>query len=117
LHGSQRRFSLARTPMCEYGWSCGVGVSDDRVEAVDEGGVAAGFVVPAAALGVFGECFRVGALGGEYREHCGLGAEVGAVLADVGVGADALRGSSQAVAASQPGLDQRKLAPLAGGLR
>src|SRR5208337_4068137 len=89
LHGSQRRFSLARTPMCEYGWSCGVGVSDDRVEAVDEGGVATGFVVPAAALGVFGECFRVGALGGEYREHCGLGAEVGAVLADVGVGADA----------------------------
>jgi hypothetical protein len=41
--------------------SCGVGLGDDRVEAVNQCHVSLGFVVPAAALGVLGEGLGVDA--------------------------------------------------------
>ena len=85
---------------------------DDRVEAVDERGVAVGFVSPAPARCVLGELVGVGSLGGEDGEHRRFGAEVGTVLADVGVRADALRCGPQAVPAGEPGLDQGKLLPV-----
>ena len=88
-------------------------MADQRVEAFDEAAVASGFVAPAAGLGVLGQRLGVDALGGEDGKKRGLGAEVRAVLADVRVGADALGGGAQAVAAGESGLDERQLAPVA----
>ena len=64
-------------------WSCGVG--DERVESVEEAAVPVGFVDPAVCLGVGEECLGVDALRGEHGNGGGVGAEAGAVLADVGV--------------------------------
>ena len=64
-----------------------------------------GFVGPAAALGVRGERGGVGALRAEHGEEAGVGAEVRAVLADVGIGAGSL------------GLKFRGYAAVAGLLR
>ena len=50
---------------------------DDRVEPVDECGVAGGFVGPAPSRRVLGELLGVGSLGGEDGEHRRFGAEVG----------------------------------------
>jgi hypothetical protein len=79
------------------------GAADEQVEPLDEGAVAGCFFAAAAPLGVGGERFGVGALGGEDRQEALLGAEVGAVLADVGVRAGALGGGAQAVAAGEAG--------------
>src|SRR6266705_4255318 len=95
--------------------SAGMGLGDEQVEPVDEAAVAGGFGAPAAGGGVGGEGFGVGALQLQYRQEAGLGAEVRAVLADVGVGARALGGGAQAVAAGQPGLNQRRFAPVPAG--
>ena len=51
----------------------------------------------------------------QHGQEAGPGAEVRAVLADVGVSAGALGGGAQAVAAGQPGLDQRRVAPVPAG--
>ena len=80
--------------------SSGLGLRDRGIESFDEFAVSFGFADPAAFLGVFGEGFGVGALGGEDGEIAGVGAEVGAVFADVGVGAGALGGG--ALARSSP---------------
>ncbi len=50
-----------------------------------------GFVDPSSSFGVSGECLGVNTLGGEDPEVRGVGAEVRAVLANVRVGAGALR--------------------------
>ena len=67
---------------------------------------------PAAGVGVGGEGGGVGALGGQDGQEGRFGAEVGAVLADVGVGAGALGRGAQAVPAGQPGLDRRGVSPV-----
>ena len=95
--------------------SAGIGLGDEHVESFDEAAVAGGFLAPAAGLGVGGERFGVGALQLQDGQEAGLGAEVRAVLADVGVGAGALRGGAQAVAAGEPGLDQRRVPPVPAG--
>ena len=64
--------------------------------------MAGGFFSPAAGFGVGEERLGVGALGGQDGQERGIGAEAGAVLADVGVGAAALGGGAQAVAAGEP---------------
>ena len=88
----------ARDLLSAAGWRSPRGrPGDDRVEPVNQGGVPCGFVGPPPLRCVLGELLGVGSLGGEDGEHAGLGAEVGAVLADVGVGADALGGGPQAV--------------------
>src|SRR6266702_4697652 len=86
--------------------SAGIGLGDEQVEPLDEAAVAGGFLAPAPGLSVGGERLGVGALQLQHRQEAGPGAEVRAVLADVGVGAGALGGGAQAVAAGQPGLDQ-----------
>src|SRR5690242_9578309 len=96
-------------------WSAGMGVVDEQVEPVDEAAVAGGLVAPAAGGGGGGEGVGVGALQLQQGQEAGLGAEVRAVLADVGISAGALGGGAQAVAAGQPGLDQRRLAPVPAG--
>ena len=63
------------------------------------------FGAPAAGGGVGGERLGVDALGGEHAEVAGIGAETGAVFADVGVGAGALSWSAQTVATGEAGLD------------
>src|SRR6266566_6377626 len=85
-------------------WSAGIGLGDEQVEPFEEAAVAGGFGAPAAGGGVGGEGFGVGALQLQYRQEAGLGAEVRAVLADVGVGARSLGGGTQAVPAGETGL-------------
>ena len=85
----------------------------EGVEAGDEAPVTIGFIDPAARLGVGGQCFGVDPLSREHRDAGGVGAEVGAVLADVGVGTRTLGGSTQAVAAGEAGLDGRCVTPVA----
>src|SRR5947199_4661513 len=97
------------------GWSAGTGLVDEQVEPVDEAAVPGSLVAPAAGGSVGGERFGVGALQLQYGQEAGLGAEVRAVLADVGIGAGALGGGAQAVPAGQPGLDQRRLPPVPAG--
>src|SRR5947207_12708193 len=96
-------------------WSAGMGLGDERIEAFDEAAVAVGLAAPAAGGGVGGEGFGVGALQLKHRQEAGLGAEVRAVLADVGVSARALGGGAQAVAAGQPRFDQRRVLPVPAG--
>src|SRR5215471_15625571 len=105
----------AASILASWSWSAGMGLGDEQVEPVDEAAVAGGLVAPAAGGGVGGERFGVGALQLQHRQEAGLGAEVRAVLADVGVGARALGGGAQAVAAGQPGLDQRRVPPVPAG--
>src|SRR5439155_20693770 len=97
------------------GWSAGTGLADEQVEPVDEAAVPGSLVAPAAGGGVGGECFGVDALQLQHGQEAGPGAEVRAVLADVGIGAGALGGGAQAVPAGQPGFDQRRLAPVPAG--
>src|SRR5215470_2870327 len=104
----------ASTRACSS-WSAGIGLGDEQVEPVDEAAVAGGFLAPAAGGGVGGEGFGVGALQLQHGQEAGLGAEVRAVLADVGISARALGGGAQAVAASEPGLDQRRVPPVPAG--
>ena len=85
-----------------------MGLGDEKVEPFDEAAVPGGFVAPAASL-------SVGPLQLQHWQEAGLGAEVRAVLADVGVGAGALRGGAQAVAAGEAGLDERRVAPVPAG--
>jgi len=59
--------------------------------------VPVGFGGPAAGGGVSGEGFGVDALSGQHSQVAGVGAEVRAVLADVGVLAGALGLGAQAV--------------------
>src|SRR5512140_102963 len=79
----------ASTRACSS-WSAGMGLGDEQVEPFDEAAVPGGLVAPAASLCVGGEGFGVGALQLQHGQEGGLGAAVGAVLADVGVGAGAL---------------------------
>src|SRR5215831_12954875 len=95
--------------------SAGMGLVDEQVEPFDEAAVPGGLVAPAAGLRVGGEGFGVDPLQLQHWQEAGLGAEVRAVLADVGVSAGALRGGAQAVAAGEPGLDQRRVAPVPAG--
>jgi hypothetical protein len=69
-------------------------VGEVGVEAVEQAPVAGGFFAPAADLGIGGEDLHVGVLGGQYGAKRGVGTEVRAVFADVGVGAGALRGGA-----------------------
>ena len=78
--------------------------------------MAVGFVDPAACFCVCGEGFGVDALRGEHRDARGVGAEAGAVFADVGVRAGALGRGAQAVAAGEAGLDGRRFSPVVGGV-
>ena len=73
-----------------------MGLGDEQVEPFDEALVAGRFVAPAAGLRVGGERLGVGALQLQHGQEAGLGAEVRAVLADVGVCAGALGGGAQA---------------------
>src|SRR5438128_8048 len=98
-------------------WSAGIGLVDEKVEPFDEAAVAGGFLAPAAGGGVGGERFGVGPLQLQHRQEAGPGAEVRAVLADAGISAGALGGGAQAVAAGQPGLDQRRVPPVPAGDR
>ena len=91
--------------------SSGAGLADEVVEAGDELAVPVGFADPAAGFGVLSELRSVGFLGGEYGQVARVGAEVGAVLADVGIGAGAPGGSAQAEASGQPGFDRRGIFP------
>src|SRR5438094_8973818 len=77
--------------------SAGMGLADEQVEPLDEAAVPGCLVAPAAGGGVGGERFGVGPLQLQHGQEAGLGAEVRAVLADVGVGARALGGGAQAV--------------------
>src|SRR6266487_5268699 len=101
----------ASTRACSS-WSAGMGLVNEQVEPFDEAAVPGGLVAPAAGGGVCGERFSVGALQLQYRQEACLGAEVRAVLADVGVSAGTLGGGAQAVASGQPGFDQRRVAPV-----
>src|ERR1700677_310050 len=83
------------------------------VAPLRELGVPICFADPPAVLRVFGELLGVGFLGGEHGQVAGVGAEVRAVLADVGVGAGTLGGSAEAESACQPGFDRRSVFPLA----
>src|SRR6516165_11162776 len=109
---AQAASTRARSSCC---WSAGMGLGDEKVEPFDEAAVPGGFVAPAASLSVGGEGLSVGPLQLQYWQEAGLGAEVRAVLADVGVGAGALRGGAQAVAAGEAGLDERRVAPVPAG--
>src|SRR6266581_3726043 len=104
----------ASTLACSPG-SAGIGLGDEQVDPLDEAAVTGGFVAPAAGLGVCGERLSVGALQLQHGQEAGPGAEVRAVFADVGIGARALGGGAQAVPAGQPGLDQRRRAPVPAG--
>src|SRR6266566_8749628 len=84
----------ASTRACSS-WSAVMGLVDEQVEPVEEAAVAGGFLAPAAGGGVGGEGLGVGALQLQHGQEAGLGAEVRAVLADVGVGARALGGGAQ----------------------
>ena len=66
---------------------------------MDESEVSFGLGVPAAGGGVRGEGGCVVALRGQHGQVAGGGVEAGAVFADVGVVADLLCGSAEAVAA------------------
>src|SRR5260370_14680303 len=81
------------------------------VEALEEPLGGGGFFSPAAGFGVGEERLGVGPLGGQDGQEGGTGPEAGAVLADVGIRAAALSGGAQAVAAGEPGLDQRRVLP------
>src|SRR5260370_32936671 len=81
------------------------------VEALEEPLGGGGFFSPAAGFGVGEERLGVGPLGGQDGQEGGTGPEAGAVLADVGIRAAALSGGAQAVAAGEPGLDQRRALP------
>jgi hypothetical protein len=104
----------ASTRACSS-WSAGTGVGDEQVEPVDEARVPGGFGAPAAGGGVGGERFGVGPLQLHDQQEAGVGMEVRTMLADVGVGAGALGGGAQAIAVDQPGLDQRRVPPVAAG--
>ena len=69
--------------------------------------MAVGFVDPAAGLGVGGQRRSIDALRGKHWQVAGVGAEAGAVLADVRIRAGALGGSAQSVAAGEAGFDRR----------
>src|SRR5215471_1451854 len=98
---AQAASTRARSSCC---WSAGMGLGDEQVEPFDEAAVPGGLVAPAAGLRVGGEGFGIDPLQLQHGQEAGLGAEVRAVLADVGVSARALGGGAQAVAAGEPGL-------------
>jgi hypothetical protein len=66
-------------------------------------------------LGVGEQCFGVETLGGEHGDGSGVGAEAGAVLADVGVGAGALSRGAQAVTAGEACHDRWCVTPVIPG--
>ena len=68
--------------------------------------MAFGLVDPTACLGVGRQRFGVDPLGRQDGNAGGVGAEVGAVLADVGIGTRSLGRCTQAVATGEPGLDE-----------
>ena len=74
--------------------------------------ISAGFVCPAAGFGVGEQGLGVGALGAQDGEEAGVGTEVRAVLADVGVAAGSLGGGAQSEPAGQPRLDGRRVFPV-----
>jgi len=82
-------------------------LTDVGVEACDEAAVAFGFVGPAAGFGVTCQGFGVGTLCGQDGQVAGVGAEVGAVFTDIGVGAWALDLSPNTEATGEAGLDCR----------
>ena len=113
--GAGRRASWAAGAFDANGGFVGHGVSvlvQELVEAFDEAAVAGGFLAPAAGVGVGGQRRGVGALGGQDRQEGRFGAEVRAVLADVGVGAGSLGRGAQAVSAGQSRLDRRGVLPV-----
>ena len=63
------------------------------------------FIDPPPRFRVGSQCFGVDPLCGENRDTGRICAEVGTVFAYVGIGAGARGGSSQAIAASETGLD------------
>src|SRR6516162_5306458 len=106
------RSAQAASTRVSWSWSAGMGLGDEQVEPFDEAAVPGGLLAPAAGLRVGSERFGVGPLQLQYRQEAGIGAEAGAVLADVGVSAGALRCGAQAVAAGEAGLDQRRVPPV-----
>jgi hypothetical protein len=68
-------------------------VSKGGVEAGEQPLLSFGFGGPAAAAGVVGESRDIGPLRRQDRQERTAGVEARAVLADVGVGAGALRGA------------------------
>ena len=99
----------------DVGRGCSSGLVDEGVEAGEEFAVPVGFVDPASLFGVVGEGGGVDALRGQDCDRGGVGDEVGAVFADVGVGAGALGWCSQAVPAGEAGLDDRGVTPVVVG--
>ena len=74
--------------------------------------MAVGFVDPASLFGVGGERGGVDALRGQHRNRGGVGDEVGAVFADVDVGACALGLCSRQYPPARRDLMDRGLAPV-----
>src|SRR6266511_4853874 len=84
------------------------------VQLLDQTAMAGGFVAPTARFGVGSQRLRIGALCGKNGPEGAFRAEVRAVLADVGVGASALRRGPQAVPTSEARLDDGQFLPVAG---
>ncbi len=66
----------------------------------------------AACLSIDNERLSIDPLSCENRATGGLGAEVGAVLADVGIGTRSLGWSAQAVSTGETCLDRRRIVPV-----
>jgi hypothetical protein len=88
-------------------------LTDVSVEACDEAAVAFSFAGPAAGFGVRGQGFGVGTLSGQDGQVAGIGAEVGAVFTNIGVGARALDLCSNTEATGEAALDRRGISPVA----
>jgi len=89
-------------------------LNQERVEAADESSMAICLLDPAAGFSIVSECFGIDPLSREHQDTCSVRAEVGAVLADVGVGARTLGGSPKAVATTKPGSLKLSLVDKAG---
>ena len=72
-----------------------------------------GFTGPAAGLGVTSQGFGVGTLSRQDRQVTGIGAEVGTVFTNIGVGAGALDLGADTEATGETGLDRRGIFPVA----
>src|SRR6185312_2358868 len=71
-----------------------------------------GLVDPTAGLSVDRQRLGLDPLSGENRDAGGVGAEVGTVLAHVGIGTRTLNWSTQAIATGESSLDCRRVAPV-----
>jgi len=87
-------------------------LSQERIEATDESSIPICLLDPAAGFSIVSECFGINPLNREHQDTCSVRAEVGAVLADVGIRARTLGGSPKAVATGKPGFDRRGITPV-----